>query len=214
MSVNIIIRHQGNYRVMNFVVGKFQVYFCTIYIISYEHYVPFTVFADNTVDLKSSRASKNVSEKNTVFNAQSSANRSDSANAVVPKGKAALMDESSCSKNESVQGRGRISDSSSTVKSKDRHSSINEDDSSNDIRASDAFSSGPQTSMSKESVGDNSSGSSIKKAELDSQTNARRANSHAKYKPENWMLPDKSGERLMQLNLAIVSKQMHFSYLI
>lgn len=41
-------------------------------------------------------------------------------------------------------------------------------------------------------------------------TNPGRANLHAQYKPEKWMLPEKSKDSLAQLNLAIVSFILSF----
>lgn len=43
--------------------------------------------------------------------------------------------------------------------------------------------------------------------------NARKANSHKQYKPENWMLPDQAEDSLIQLNLAIVSKVIRVFFL-
>lgn len=175
--------------------------------------------SDNLLDMKSSRVSSSVSEKNGTVD-KSNAKKSDGAKALVPKDKPKALvpkdkqdsvDDSKYSKNEEVQVSTRSSESSSTVTSKDRHGNTDDSSHSNDVAVSnslsDAYSSSgfptniaqPQIcpSSTKNSTLSLSSGSS-------SSVNARRKNSNAQYKPEKWMLPDNAGDRLTQLNLAIV----------
>lgn len=169
----------------------------------------------NLLDTKSSRVSSSVSEKNGAVD-KLSAKKSDSAKALVPKEKRDTVDNSKYSKNEVVQVSTRSSDSSSTVMSKDRHGSADDGSHSNDavsIRSSDAHdSSGSSTNVAQPQSGpSNTKNSSLAlKSGSSSSVNTRRNNSNTQYKPEKWMLPDNTGDRLTQLNLAIVSQPLNF----
>ncbi|KAJ0090088.1 hypothetical protein Patl1_12703 [Pistacia atlantica] len=158
----------------------------------------------NLLDTKSSRVSSSASEKNGAVD-KLSAKKSDSAKALVPKDKQDTMNNRKYSKNEVVQVSTRSSDSSSTVMSKDSHGSHSNDAVS--ICLSDAHDgSGSSTNIAQLQSGpSNTKNSSLSlKSGSSSSVNARRKNSNTQYKPEKWMLPDNTGDRLTQLNLAIV----------
>ncbi|THG23334.1 hypothetical protein TEA_010782 [Camellia sinensis var. sinensis] len=80
-------------------------------------------------------------------------------------------------------------DTSSAFISDNRHGSIGED--------THSLSNEVQSQSLSSSLNTVKSGSS-------KNVSARRAVSHAQYKPEKWMLPDHAEDRLTQLNLAIV----------
>ncbi|TXG62357.1 hypothetical protein EZV62_013720 [Acer yangbiense] len=156
----------------------------------------------NFLDLKSSRVSSNVSGKNGAVNTKSSAKKSDSANALVSKGKQDCMDEA-------------------VTQAKDRRGSANEGNCPKngavDINSSDMWSDSSYASTSNVSGSSSINGaeprgiaSDVKNMSLTDKSgnstivSTRKTNSPAQYKPEKWMLPEKVGDGLTQLNLAIV----------
>ncbi|KAK1551184.1 hypothetical protein Q3G72_031599 [Acer saccharum] len=156
----------------------------------------------NFLDLKSSRVSSNVSGKKGAVSTQSSAKKSDSANALVPKGKQDCMDEA-------------------VTQAKDRRGSANEGncpkDGAVDINSSDTWSDSSYASTSNVSGSSSINGaeprgiaSDVNNMSLTDKSgnstivSTRKTNSPAQYKPEKWMLPEKVGDGLTQLNLAIV----------
>lgn len=166
----------------------------------------------NFLDLKSSGVSTSISEKNGSINIRSSAKKYDIANALMPKGKQDSVDERNCLKNE-VRASCGISDSSSSVMAKERLGSINEGNCSNYSTVDDNISSSVYGTESGSTESGSHTGkltSNMKNISLTAKSgnstnvSARRTNSHTQYKPEKWMLPDKKGDRMTQLNLAIV----------
>lgn len=166
------------------------------------------------MDLKSSRVSSSVSEKNGSVNTRSSAKKSDIANTLMPKDMQDSVDERNSLKNE-VRASSRISDSSSLVMAKDRLGTINEGNCSNHGTVDDSISSSVDGTESSSHTGNLTSNmknmSSTAKSGNSTNVSARKTNSHTQYKPEKWMLPDKKGDRMTQLNLAIVSLRLNFS---
>ncbi|ESR63383.1 hypothetical protein CICLE_v10007529mg [Citrus x clementina] len=161
----------------------------------------------NFLDLKSSRVSSSVSEKNGSVNTRSSAKKSDIANVLMPKDKQDSVDERNSLKNE-VRASSRISASSSVVMAKDRLGTIDEGNCSNHGTVDDSISSSVDGTESSSHTGNLTSNmknmSSTAKSGNSTNVSARKTNSHTQYKPEKWMLPDKKGDRMTQLNLAIV----------
>ncbi|KAL5785855.1 hypothetical protein ACOSQ2_008247 [Xanthoceras sorbifolium] len=165
----------------------------------------------NFLDLKSCDSGKNGA-----VNTQSSAKKSDSANSLVPKGKRTCVEKAVC-----TQASSKSTESCSTALAKDRCGSVKEGNCPKDgavnINANDTWSDSSYASMLNVSGGSSINGaesgsiaSDVKNMSLTEKpgnskvVRAGKTNSPAQYKPETWMLPDKVGDGLTQLNLAIV----------
>lgn len=166
------------------------------------------------MDLKSSRVPSSVSEKNGSITKRSSVKKSDIANALMPKDKQDSVDERKSLKNEVCTSSG-ISDSSSLVMAKDGLGSIDEGNCSNYGAVDDSISSsidGVELGSHTGNLTSNMKSMSLTaKSGNSTNVSARRTNSRTQYKPEKWMLPEKTGDRMTQLNLAIVSLRLNFS---
>ncbi|KAJ4707683.1 putative Elongation factor 1-alpha [Melia azedarach] len=146
--------------------------------------------------LQSSRMGSKVADLK-LSRVSSSTKKPSNANALLPKDKQARMDESHSLKNEVVQASSKSSDSSSSVMPKDRHDTV-DDSIGSSIDGAEPLSHTDNLTSNLKNVSLNvKSGNST-------HVSDRRENSHRRYKPERWMLPDKAGDGLTQLNLAIV----------
>ncbi len=192
----------------------------------------YILLAANSNDMKSSRVSSSITEKNGLLNIKSNAERSDISSSLIPKGRQDTFDDSNCSKNkaDNIQSSVKISDGSFATMPKGRPVNVDEgscskNDMANILSNDKSSQSSPALNLKgRDDIIDESSSSLISRGKPQSLTsslnkmaldvgsgfsnnvNARGTHSLAEYKPEKWMLPDQAEDTLTQLNLAIVSQ--------
>ncbi|XP_062163817.1 uncharacterized protein LOC133870668 isoform X3 [Alnus glutinosa] len=184
----------------------------------------------NSADLKSSRVSSSITEKSGLFNTKPSAEKLDISSSLMLKGRQDTFDDNNHSKNRAhnIQSSVKVSDSSLATMPKGRHYSVDEsnylkNDTGKLLSSDKSSDSSPALNLKgrHDSIDESSSSSvrggksesltdSLNKRALDvgsgfsNNVNARVTRSNAQYKPEKWMLPDQTEDKLTQLNLAIV----------
>ncbi|XP_059460013.1 uncharacterized protein LOC132189330 isoform X4 [Corylus avellana] len=182
----------------------------------------------NSADLKSSRVSSSITEKNGLLNTKASAEKLDISSSLMRKGRQDTFDDSNHSKNRAhnIQSSVKVSDSSLETMPKHYNvdaSNNSKNDRGNKLSSDKCSDNSPALNLKgRHDRIDESSSSSVSGGKPESLTNSlnKRAlgvgsgfsnnvnatvtHSKEQYKPEKWMLPDQAEDTLTQLNLAIV----------